>query len=65
MPPALQFYEVDSRAEVVRKKAALDAVVPGWHRAAQRPRFVEGKPPPPYRDARGQGLARRFGHPSD
>ncbi|KAL4419926.1 hypothetical protein ABPG75_007024 [Micractinium tetrahymenae] len=39
--PGVKFYEVDSRAEVARKKAALDAVLPGWRHAAQRPRFVE------------------------
>ncbi|KAL4430398.1 hypothetical protein ABPG77_002204 [Micractinium sp. CCAP 211/92] len=41
--PGVKFYEVDSRAEVARKEAALDAVLPGWRHAAQRPRFVEGK----------------------
>lgn len=28
---------------MARKEAALDAVLPGWRHAAQRPRFVEGK----------------------
>ncbi|KAL4857081.1 putative S-adenosyl-L-methionine-dependent methyltransferase [Chlorella vulgaris] len=39
--PGVQFYEVDSRQAVQRKKEALDALLPGWRRAARRPRFVE------------------------
>lgn len=42
-PCRLQFYEVDSREAVSKKKAALDAVLPGWRAAARRPRFVEGE----------------------
>jgi hypothetical protein len=41
--PPFQFYEVDSRQAVQRKKEALDALLPGWRRAARRPRFVEGE----------------------
>lgn len=29
---------------MARKTAALDLALPGWRHAAQRPRFVEGKP---------------------
>ncbi|KAI3425332.1 hypothetical protein D9Q98_009096 [Chlorella vulgaris] len=39
--PGVQFYEVDSRQAVQRKKEALDALLPSWRRAARRPRFVE------------------------
>lgn len=41
--PPFQFYEVDSRQAVQRKKEALDALLPSWRRAARRPRFVEGE----------------------
>lgn len=41
-PSCLQFYEVDSRPAVQRKKQLLDELLPGWRHAAQRPRFVEG-----------------------
>ena len=37
-----QFFEVDAREVVRRKKQALDALLPGWRSAACRPRFVEG-----------------------
>lgn len=44
-PPASlpQFYEVDSRPALQRKKQLLDEVLPGWRHAALRPRFAEGK----------------------
>ena len=43
-PPAPfpQFYEVDSRPALQRKKQLLDEVLLGWRHAALRPRFAEG-----------------------
>lgn len=46
----VQFFEVDARDVLQRKKEALDAVLgPAWRTAARRPRFVEGKRRRPWR----------------
>ena len=44
-PCGLQFFEVDSRQVLQRKKEALDAVLPGWRRDLRRPSFAEGVAP--------------------
>ena len=52
MPPAsclflaVQFFEVDSRQVLQRKRETLDAVLPAWRRDLRRPTFAEGAPAP-------------------